>query len=222
MTFSLLGRCARTGMFGAVVTTSSIAVGSRCPCVRAGVGAALTQSRTDPRLGPIMIELMARGFDARQALAAAVAGAPQVAWRQLATIDAAGSTASFSGTKVNPAIGEAHGRDCVAIANIVRDVAVPQAMVAAFEADPTLPLPERLLSAILAGDAAGGEFAALASAALRVVHQQDFPYVDLRVDDHPAPLAELARLWQAYAPLADDFVLRAVQPEAAVPYAPHP
>ena len=57
MTFSLLGRCTRTGMLGAVVTTSSIAVGSRCPFARAGVGAALTQHRTDPRLGPLALDL---------------------------------------------------------------------------------------------------------------------------------------------------------------------
>jgi len=222
VTFSLLGRCARTGMLGAVVTTSSMAVGSRCPAVRAGVGAALSQSRTDPRLGPIMIELMARGFTARQALDATVAGTPHSAWRQLAALDAAGTAASFSGARVNPAIGEAQGRDCVAIANIVRSTDLPRAMVHAFEADPALPLPERLVRAILAGEAAGGEFVPLASAALLVAHQQDFPYVDLRVDDHPAPLNELARLWHAYAPLAEDYVLRALQPGEIAAYQPPP
>jgi uncharacterized Ntn-hydrolase superfamily protein len=222
VTFSLLGRCARTGMLGAVVTTSAIAVGSRCPAVRAGVGAALSQSRTDPRLGPIMIDLMARGLDARRALEATVAGTPHAAWRQLAALDAGGGSASFSGARVNPEIGEAQGRDCVAIANIVRNAAIPPAMVLAFEADPARALPDRLLSAILAGEEAGGEFVPLASAALLVAHEQDFPYVDLRVDDHPAPLNELARLWHAYAPLAGDYVLRALQPGAIAAYQPPP
>ena len=67
MTFSLVGRCARTGMLGAVVTTSSIGVGSRCPHARAGVGAALTQHRTDPRLGPLALDLLGRGFTALEA-----------------------------------------------------------------------------------------------------------------------------------------------------------
>ncbi len=220
MTFSLAGRCPRTGMLGAVVTTSSIAVGSRCAHVRAGVGAALTQHRTDPRLGPIMLELMARSRTAHQALDAAAAGATDPEWRQLACIDAAGATASFSGACVRPERGEVHGRDCVAIANIVRTEAVPRDMVHAFEADPALPLAERLLRAIVAGEAAGGEFIPLASAALLVAHRHGFAYVDLRVDSHPTPLQELARLWHAYAPLADDYVSRAVVPGYVPPPEP--
>ena len=70
MTFSLAGRCARTGMLGAVVTTSSIAVGSRCPYARARVGAALTQHRTDPRLGPLALDLLSRGYSATAAMQA--------------------------------------------------------------------------------------------------------------------------------------------------------
>lgn len=217
MTFALLGRCALTGMLGAVVTSSAIAVGARCAFVRAGVGAALSQHRTDPRLGPIMLELMARGMSAIQALDAVVAGATAPHWRQLAAIDAAGNTASFSGIRVRPEHAEAHGPDCVAIATVVRSAAVPQAMVDAFAADPSLPLPDRLVQAVFAGEAAGGEIAALRSATLLVAHAQDFPHVDLRVDDHAAPLSELARLWHAYAPLADDAVLCAVQPDLAAP-----
>ncbi|PZO00374.1 MAG: DUF1028 domain-containing protein, partial [Hyphomicrobiales bacterium] len=83
MTFSLAGRCARTGMLGAVVTTSSIAVGSRCQHAAAGVGAALTQHMTDPRLGPLMLDLLRRGYSAQQAIDAAVAATPRSDWRQL-------------------------------------------------------------------------------------------------------------------------------------------
>src|SRR4051812_43178269 len=159
MTFSLAGRCARTGMLGAVVTTSAIAVGARCPFARARAGAALTQHRTDPRLGPLMVDLMARGFTARQALDAVVAASPDRDWRQLATLDAQGGTAAFTGARVRGARGEAHGRDCVAIANIVRSETVPQVMVRGFEANPARPLPLRLVEAILAGEEAGGEIA---------------------------------------------------------------
>ena len=95
-------------------------------------------------------------------------------------------------------------------------------MVHAFETDAAAPLATRLLNAIEAGEAAGGEFAPLVSAALLVVDREDFPYVDLRVDAHAAPLAELARLWAEYAPYADDYVTRAMAPDQAAPYRPPP
>ena len=222
MTYSLLGRCARTGQFGAVVTTSAIGVGSRCPFAQAGIGAALTQHRTDPRLGPLAVSLLASGFSAQEALDGVVAATPHRHWRQLAVIDRQGRTASFTGRNVRAPRGEAHGRDCVAIGNILRNDAVPAAMAAAFEADPAAPLASRLVAAILAGEAAGGEAAAVVSAALLVVHRESFPYVDLRVDRHAAPLEELAALWASYAPEADAYVTRAIDPEAAPAYVAPP
>jgi uncharacterized Ntn-hydrolase superfamily protein len=216
MTFSIAGRCARTGMFGVVVTTSSLAVGSRCAFAKAGVGAALTQHRTDPRLGPLAIDLMQRGFTARQAMDAVVAATPHRDWRQLAFIDRDGGTASFSGTRVKPERDEVHGRDCVALGNIVRSSDVPAAMVRAFEADPGAPLATRLIAALEAGDRAGGEFIPLVSAALLIVDREPFAYVDLRVDSDPAPIAALAKLWRDYAPLADSFVARATDPDTVV------
>jgi uncharacterized Ntn-hydrolase superfamily protein len=220
MTFSLAGRCARTGMFGAVVTTSSIAVGSRCPFAKAGVGAVLTQHRTDPRLGPIAIDLLERGFTADQAITAVADGASSSHWRQLAIIDSHGRTAAFSGANVRAERGEAHGKNCIAIANIVRSVEVPVAMIRAFEADPAAPLAARLIDALAAGDTAGGEFQPVVSAALLVVHRESFPYVDLRVDLHASPIAELARLWHAYEPEADAYVIRAVDAENAPAFRP--
>lgn len=217
MTFSLVGRCARTGQLGAAVTTSSIAVGSRCPFARAGVGAALTQHRTDPRLGPLALDLLARGVSAAEAMKTIVAETPHRDWRQLALIDAAGRTAVFSGAHVRGERGEVEGRDCAAIANIVRSATVPQAMVASFERVPDRLLALRLVEALAAGEAAGGERVPVTSAALLVVDRESFPYVDLRVDDHATPIAELARLWSAYQPEADAYVVRAVDPERAVP-----
>ena len=222
MTFSLLGRCARTGQLGAVVTTSAVGVGARCPFARAGVGAVLTQHRTDPRLGPLMLEMMAAGMDAAQAVAGVAAATPHAHWRQLAAIDAAGRTGSYSGAQVRGALGEAHGRDCVAIGNIIRSATMPAAMVAAFEAAPERSLAERLLAAIQAGEDAGGEIAAVVSAALLVVDRESFPYVDLRVDAHATPLAELARLWGEYGPTANDYVRRAVDPDGAAIYVAPP
>jgi uncharacterized Ntn-hydrolase superfamily protein len=215
MTFSLVGRCARTGMLGAVVTTSSMGVGSRCPHARAGVGAALTQHRTDPRLGPLALDLLGSGFTAREAMRAIVAATPHRHWRQLAIIDAAGHTATYSGDNVRDERGEAEGRDCAAIANIVRSAEIPRVMVECFEASPGLPLARRLIDALAAGEAAGGELQPVTSAALMIAHEQSFPYVDLRVDDHLEPIWELSRLWSSYEPEADPYVVRAVDPDRA-------
>ena len=126
---------------------------------------------------------------------AVVAATPHRHWRQLALIDAAGRTAVYSGANVRAERGEAQGRDCASIANIVRSAALPQAMVSAFEASPERPLACRLLDALAAGEAAGGEYQPVTSAALIVVDRESFPYADLRVDDHEQPIAELARLW---------------------------
>jgi uncharacterized Ntn-hydrolase superfamily protein len=216
MTFSIVGRCARTGMLGAIVTTSSIAVGSRCAFAGAGVGAALTQHTTDPRLGPLMLDQLRRGYTPQEAIGAAVGGTPRSDWRQLAVIDNQGRTASYSGASVKPERAEAHGRDCVALANIVRSETVPAAMVKAFEADPKAPLASRLIDALEAGDAAGGEFKPLISAGLIVAYREVFPYVDLRVDSDPDPIKTLRRLWHEYEPVAEMFVARAVHPDSVI------
>jgi uncharacterized Ntn-hydrolase superfamily protein len=216
MTFSLAGRCARTGMLGAVVTTSSIAVGSRCPFAAAGIGAALTQHTTDPRLGPLALDLLKRGFSAPNVIEALKAATPRSDWRQLAMIDREGRTASFTGASCKPEIGDAHGRDCVAIGNIVRSAEVAAAMVRAFEADPKAHLAARLVAALKAGDEAGGEFKPLVSTALIVAHREAFPYVDLRVDSDPDPIAKLARLWLEYEPVADMYLARAVDPDSVI------
>lgn len=215
MTFSILGRCARTAEIGAAVSTSNIAVGTRVPFARAGVGGILTQHRTDPRLGPRGLDLMQSGCAAREALDALVASTPHIAWRQLAAIDAAGRTAWYSGRLVKPHRGEANGRDCVAIGNILANERVAAAMVAAFEAAPEERLAERLLRALEAGLAAGGEHGPVRSAALLTVHRQSFPLVDLRVDASDTPIAALRSLWGEYIPWLEEFVVRAVEPDGA-------
>jgi uncharacterized Ntn-hydrolase superfamily protein len=215
MTFSLLGRCARTGQFGAAVTTSSIAVGTRVPFLEAGIGGVLTQHRTDPRLGPRGLGLLRSGCTAEETVAGLVASTPHHRWRQIAVMDAAGRTAHFDGANVKPERGAAHGRGVVAIGNILSSPHVPAAMAAAFEAAEAAPLAERLLRALEAGEAAGGEHGEVTSASLLVVHRECFPYVDLRVDKDPRPLAALRRLWEEYAPLAEGFVRRALDPDDA-------
>jgi len=215
VTFSLIGRCARTGQIGAASTTSALAVGARVQAVAAGVGAVLTQHRTDPRLGPRGIALLRSGCSAAATVAALVASTPDIGWRQLAAIDAAGRTAHHHGAQVKPALAAAHGPQVVAIGNILANEGVPAAMAAAFAADPSLPLAERLLRGLEAGQAAGGETRDLISASLLVMADQAFPYVDLRIDQAPAPLPALRALWDAYAPMAEAYVTRALTPDVA-------
>jgi uncharacterized Ntn-hydrolase superfamily protein len=215
MTYSILGRCARTGQFGAAVTTSSIAVGSRVPHVAPGLGGVLTQHRTDPRLGPRGLELLRSGCSAEETLAALVASTPHHKWRQLAVLDAQGRSAHFHGAAVKPALNAVHVPDCVALGNILANDRIPAAMAASFLDSADQPLAERLVRAMEAGEAAGGEGKPVISAALVVMEKEIFPMVDLRVDLAPDAITALRTLWDAYAPSVREFVTRAVDPDAA-------
>jgi uncharacterized Ntn-hydrolase superfamily protein len=214
VTYSIAGRCARTGMLGTIITTSSIAVGNRCHFARAGLGAVLTQHRTDPRLGPLGLKFLELGLTPEETIKALVASTPHHGWRQLAVIDAQGRSAHYSGHNIRSIHAGVSGRDCVAIGNVIRSVEVPAAMVRAFEAEPAAPLGERLCAALQAGHAAGGEFKQVTSAGLLIVGEHSFPYADLRIDDHPDPIAEIARLWALYAPDADAYVKRVLEPDS--------
>ena len=110
MTFSLAGRCERTGAVGAVIASASMAVAARCVAVRAGVGAVCSQSTTDPRLRGALLEAMAGGLAASAALAAVVGRAPDIAYRQLATVDAAGGSGSYSGADCHASRRHRHAR----------------------------------------------------------------------------------------------------------------
>lgn len=212
MTFSLAARCAATGMFGGVVTTSSPAVGARCLHARAHVGVVLSQFWTDPRLGPRGLALLAEGLPAGNVARALAASTPQRDWRQFAVLDAEGRSAHHQGSRVMPAMGAATGADCIALGNILANDGIPAAMVKAFAAS-AAPFPERLLAALEAGEAAGGEGRPLVSAALLVVHDDPIPYADLRIDADPAPLPALRALWHLYAPMAELYLGRALHPE---------
>lgn len=217
MTFSIAGRCPRTGMLGAIVTTSSMSVGSRCAYATAGVGAALTQHRTDPRLGPKMLERLAQGASPEAIVQDLAASEPGIGWRQLAVIGADGTGAFLNGDKITSVAKGRVGRDCVAIGNILRNTGVVDAMVETFETNADQPLAERLLHAIEAGEAAGGELKQVKSAGLVVAHRESFPFVDLRVDLNAQPLVQLRFLWELYQPAADAYVIRAVDPDNAPP-----
>ena len=214
MTFSVLGHCPRTGQLGIATTTSGFGVGARVPWARAGVVA--TQHRTDPRLGPRGLALLQSGCSAAQTVAALAASTPDHRWRQIGVIDQRGDTAFFHGALVKPRSGAVQGQGVLALGNILANDSVLPAITAAFAALDG-PLAGRLIAALEAGEAAGGEHGAIASAALLVVEREEFALVDLRVDQHAAPLAALRALWAAYAPQSDAYLRRAVDPESMGP-----
>ena len=216
MTFSLAGRCARTGMFGAVVSSSSPAVAARCVTARAAIGAACSQNVTDPRLGPLMLDLLARGNDATTALNEVVARAPHIAYRQLCLIDGEGRGAAYSGANILGRHSSRLGTDCVAAGNLLASEDVPGVMVKAFEAGRDSHLGDRLIAALQAGLAAGGEKGPVHSCGLVLVHDVAWNVADLRVDwAEGDPVAELAALWAIYRPQLDDYVQRALDPSQA-------
>jgi uncharacterized Ntn-hydrolase superfamily protein len=202
-------------MLGVVVTTSSMAVGSRCAWAEANVGAVLTQHRTDPRLGPRILERLKGGSSPEAVIHDLEQSEPGLGWRQLAVIGASGKGAVFSGAKITSVLKAKVGSNCAAAGNILRSTSVVDAMVSTFEENEDQPLAERLMRAIEAGDAAGGELKQLKSAALLVVHRESFPFVDLRVDLNSQPLVELRFLWELYQPQTDAYVVRAVDPDKA-------
>jgi uncharacterized Ntn-hydrolase superfamily protein len=213
MAFSLIARCPRTNHIGAVSCAVAMAVGARLVHCAVGVGAVLTQSRADARLGARGLAMLAGGLGARATIAALVAADPYAHWRQIAVLDATGETAAFSGARTMPELSEAPAANACAIgAALANSLTVP-AMLQAVLADPALPLAERLMLALEEGEAAGGNAARSRSAFLRVMAEPDLPLVDLRVDYSPTPVAALRELWSRYAPVSNDPLLRATDPD---------
>ena len=217
MTFSLIARCAGTGQFGMVIASSSPAVAARCAHVRAGVGVVASQNITDPGLGPLILDQLAHGKSAAAALAAVIAGRKYIDYRQLLVVDAAGGRAIHSGGQVLGNWGEALGRDCAAGGNLLADAGVPEAMVAGFERA-TGHLGDRLIAALQAGLAAGGEAGPIHSAGMKVADTLDWPLVDLRIDWSDDPVAALATAWEIYRPQMAAYVQRAINPTIAPSY----
>lgn len=219
MTFSIVARCAETGQFGVAISSSSPAVAARCAFARAGVGAAASQNVTNPALGDLMLDRMAAGDAAGAAVAATVAAEAHPDYRQLLAVDGQGETAIHSGARALGIWTAARGRDCAAGGNLLANDGIPAAMVAAFEGTPG-PLGARLVAAMQAGLAAGGEAGPVHSAGLLVVDRQSWPYAELRIDwlDEGCPIAALARAWEVYAPQADAYMTRALDPTAAPSY----
>ncbi len=217
MTLSLVGRCARTGHFGAVVASSAMAVAARSIRVRAGVGAVASQNATDPRLAIRALELLESGHGAQRTLDELVRTTRHIEWRQLGLVDTAGRAAAFTGERAFGIHAAATADDAVVCGNRLADASVARRMLERF-LETSGELAERLLSALMAGRDAGGEAQPLHSAGLLVSGRASWPVTDLRIDwSDDDPVADLVRLWERWAPQRKRHVLRALDPEAVSP-----
>ncbi|TJY66232.1 DUF1028 domain-containing protein [Arthrobacter sp. CAU 1506] len=220
MTFSLILRDRETGEFGAAISSSSPAVAARCVNLADGVGGANSQNVTDPRLGPKLIDRLAAGESAKEALDAVVDTVDQsiIGYRQLAVLDAQGRAAVYSGDRALGTYGAAMRQDAVAAGNMLADLNVLDALVdTALGASGRIE--ERLYAAMQAAVAAGGEEGPLHSAGLSVVGTAGWRVTDLRVDwAEEDPVGELGRLLQVWLPQRDDYTSRGINPAAAPSY----
>jgi uncharacterized Ntn-hydrolase superfamily protein len=199
MTWSIVIHDAATGTFAVAVATRAFAVGASCPFVRAGVGAVSTQSMTNRYLGPAILDGLARGLDPASAIEGALAGDAGSGLRQVHAVDRHGRSAAWTGRNCvewcgSVAADPMAGSGVSVAGNMLAGEAVIAVTLAEFQAGVTLPLPERLMRAMFAGQQAGGDRRGRQSAAMKLITTEDFPDLDLRVDDHTDPLAELDRL----------------------------
>lgn len=199
MTWSIVAHDPSTGAFAVAVTTCAFAVGASCPFVRAGVGAVSTQSMTNRYLGPAVLDGLARGLSPAAAIEGALVGDEGRGLRQIHAVDRHGRAAAFTGGNCVEWCGDIVSNAVSFAGNMLAGPAVLADTYAAFVANADLPLPERLLAALDAGEAAGGDRRGRQSAALVLTTTEDFPDLSLRVDDHGAPLAELRRLYGIWA-----------------------
>jgi len=197
-TFSVAARCPRTGMLGVAVSTAVPAVGAICPRVKPNVGAVTTQSWTNPYLAIEAIRLMEAGSTAPEALGRVLATDDARNVRQIGLVDAQGREAVWSGEQCTPWFGHRTGPGFTVQGNMLVGPETVEAMAVAFERSEPLELGERLLLTLEAGQATGGDKRGKQSAALVVFHTEDYPWIDLRVDEHRHPVAELRRVFTIY------------------------
>jgi uncharacterized Ntn-hydrolase superfamily protein len=198
MTWSIVAHDAATGSFAVAVATCAFAVGASCPFVRSGVGAVSTQSMTNRYLGPAVLDGMARGLSPAHAIEGALVGDDGKGLRQIHAVDRHGRAAAFTGANCVEWCGDIVSAGVSFAGNMLAGPAVLADTYAAYVTHAELPLPERLLISLDAGDAAGGDRRGRQSAAMVMIGTEDFPDLSLRVDDHGQPLDELRRLYDIW------------------------
>ena len=195
MTWSIVARDPVSGAFGVAAASKFFALGALVPWLKSGLGAVATQAFVNPMLGPNTLGLLEIGEDAESALEAAIAADPGRAARQCHVVDRCGGTAGYTGTECIDWCGHICAPGVSVAGNMLVDRVVVEHTLARYQADQALPFAERLLTALLAGDAAGGDKRGRQSAVLVTYSSEVYPDLSLRVDDHPDAPNELARIY---------------------------
>ncbi|MDP3139359.1 MAG: DUF1028 domain-containing protein [Burkholderiaceae bacterium] len=194
MTWSILARDEK-GVFGVAIASRFFAVGALCVHTQRGVGALSTQALMNPLYGAQGLRLLAAGRSAAEVVGTLTQGDVGRDQRQLHVLPAAGPAAAYTGASCVSWCGDVQRPDFCVAGNMLAGPQVIQETALAFERTQGLPLAERLIAAMVAGEAAGGDKRGKQSAALRIHGDEDYPQLDIRVDDHEDPLAELHRLY---------------------------
>ena len=195
MTWSIVARDA-SGAFGVAVASRFFAVGALCPHARSGVGALSTQALINPTYARPALDLMAEGLPPAEVVRALTSADEGRESRQFHAIDARGRTAAHTGSACIDWCGHRAGEGYSVAGNMLAGPQVVDETAAAYESNAALPFSERLLVALAAGEAAGGDKRGKQGAALLVYTTEDYPFLDLRVDDHAEPVVELRRLYE--------------------------
>jgi uncharacterized Ntn-hydrolase superfamily protein len=201
MTFAIAARCAETGRLGVAMSTRPIGVGARCPFIAPGVGIVVTMAYTDPRLGPLGINLLRLGYSAPRTLSEIAASDPNIEHRQLCVIDRDGNAVARTGGENKVWSGAVTEPGLVAMGNNLTSERTVTAMHGAWQKTAGAPLEQRLMTALEAGRDAGGQNGGQHSAAIVCYDREIYGYVDLRVDHHDEPIAELRRIFGLWNPL---------------------
>ena len=195
MTWSIVARDA-SGAFGVAVASRFFAVGALCPHARSGVGALSTQALINPTYARPALDLLSEGVPPAEVVRLVTVADDGRESRQLHAIDALGRTAAHTGSACIPWCGHLAGAGFSVAGNMLAGAQVVDETAAAYEAGAGLPFAERLLAALAAGEAAGGDKRGKQGAALRIQADEDYPQLDIRVDDHEEPVQELERLYR--------------------------
>lgn len=194
-TFSITAKCEKTNQFGIAVSTKVPAVGSLCTYARAGVGAIASQSFVNPYIGINGLNYLEEGLSAKEVMERVLKEDPVPELRQFSIVDQAGNSTAYTGDKCDTWHGHLTGKNYAIAGNMLVGEATIKAMETRFQDTEDLDFAERLIESLLAGQNAGGDKRGKQSAALYIVDTEAYPFVDLRVDEHPDPVVELKRIY---------------------------
>jgi uncharacterized Ntn-hydrolase superfamily protein len=194
MTWSIVAR-SRAGAFGVAIASRFFAVGALCQHAHSGIGALATQALVNPLYGPRGLSMLSQGLSSSDVLYALTEADSGRDHRQVHVIDAEGNVAAHTGVECIEWCGHVAGDGFSVAGNMLTGPQVIEDAAQAYDAGSELPFAERLIAAMQAGEAAGGDKRGKQAAALLICSAEAYPFLDLRVDDHPDPLTELLRLY---------------------------